>query len=62
VTRGTLVGSAWWPINRLGRFTSTGARVGVWAMGPNDDGGGRGDLMASRGSAQKQRRLSLRSI
>jgi hypothetical protein len=61
-TRGILAGGAWWPINRLGRMGRLGRTRG--GAGPNRDGGGRGDLMASLGggSAQKQHRLSLSSI
>jgi hypothetical protein len=39
------MGSTWRPINRLGqmgRFRRTGARVEVWAVGPNRDGVGVG--------------------
>jgi hypothetical protein len=39
---GTLAGSVWRPINRLGQFGRTGARMGVWVVGLNCDGGGRG--------------------
>jgi hypothetical protein len=44
---GTLAGGAWQPINRLGRFGRTGARMGVWVVGLNCDGGGRGAQLAS---------------
>jgi hypothetical protein len=46
----------------MGQFGHTVARVEVWVMGPNHDGGGRGAQLTSLGSAQKQHRLSLGSI
>jgi hypothetical protein len=54
--RGTVVGAAWRPINRLGwmgQFGRTGARVGVWVVGPNPDGGGRGAQLASLGGLRR---------
>jgi hypothetical protein len=59
---GTLAGGAWWPINRLGWLKRMGARMGVWAMGPNHDEGwvwGPDGQLGGGGSAQKQHRLSL---
>jgi hypothetical protein len=56
MVRGTLAGGAWWPVNSLGRmgwFMHTGARMGVWVMGPNRNGGGRGVQLASLGGLRR---------
>jgi hypothetical protein len=55
---------AWNGRGQMGWFGWTGAHVGVWAVGPNHDGGGRGDQMAQSGGGyvHKQHRLSLGSI
>jgi hypothetical protein len=46
----------------MGHFKLMEARVGVWIVGPNHDGGGHAAQLASLGSVQKQCRLSLGSI
>jgi hypothetical protein len=49
-------GQCLWAINRLGRmvqFRCTRARVGVWAVGPNHDGGGCGAQLVILGGLRK---------
>jgi hypothetical protein len=50
---GTLADDAWRSINRLGRmdrFGHTGAHVGVWAVGPNHNGGRHGAHLTGVGA------------